>query len=81
MFINTTNIVLRKNISQFEILHVNMDSNATNVQHVTTQLHGMTFHNTNDVTIGALVIFTQSVNIDEGIINSETIVVTSITKM
>jgi hypothetical protein len=30
------NIVLRKNISQFEILHVNMDSNATNVQHVTT---------------------------------------------
>jgi len=41
----------------------------------------MTFHNTNDVTIGALVIFTQSVNIDEGIINSETIVVTSITKM
>jgi hypothetical protein len=39
----------------------------------------MTFNHTNDVTIGALVIFTENVNIDEGIINMQTIVVTSIT--
>jgi hypothetical protein len=39
----------------------------------------MTFNHTNDVTIGALVIFRENVNIDEGIINSATIVVTSIT--
>jgi hypothetical protein len=29
-------IILRKNISNFEILHVNMDANATNVQHLKT---------------------------------------------
>jgi len=52
-----------------------IDTNATNIKHVEPWLNDKFFNHINKIAIGALVMFTENVNIPKGIING---VITSI---
>jgi len=77
MLMNITTLFLKK-LPKFEILHVTMDTNATNVQHFVAWLNNITFNHIHDVKIGATIIFMKIVNISKGVKNGATTIITSI---
>jgi uncharacterized protein YlbG (UPF0298 family) len=54
---NYNKIVLKKNFSKYEMLHVTMDTNTTCVEHVVSQLNDLNFNHIHDVAIGTLIMF------------------------
>jgi hypothetical protein len=56
-------IVLQKHFPTSEIYQVNMDTKATNIEHIQPWLNNTSFNFIHTIVIGALVIFTNNINI------------------
>jgi len=55
-----------------------MDTNATNIEHIQPWLNNTSFNFIHTIAIGALVIFTNIINIQKGAVNGTTTTITSI---
>jgi ATP-dependent DNA helicase PIF1 len=55
-----------------------MDTNATNIKHIQPWLNNKSFNHIHTVDVGALVMFTNNINIQKGVVNSAIATITSI---
>ena len=60
-----------------DIIHVTLDTNATEAHNVSAWLNNTKFDQLRHVALGVLVMFTSNVNVAKGVVNSATATVTS----
>jgi hypothetical protein len=55
-----------------------MDTNATNIEHIQPWLNNKSFNHIHTIVVGALVMLTNNINIQKGVVNGATTTITSI---
>jgi ATP-dependent exoDNAse (exonuclease V) alpha subunit len=70
-------IALQKHFPTSEIYQVKMDTNATNIKHIQPWLNNKSFNRIHTIAVGALVMFTDNINIQKGAVNGKTATITS----
>ncbi len=69
-------IALQKHFPTLEIYQVKMDTNATNIKHIQPWLNNKSFNHIHTIAVGALVMFTDNINIQKGVVNGTTATIT-----